>query len=88
MRGESLDALSRETNKPASEIARWREEFLRGGEEALKSRTGDPAVESIEEDRRRLRSKIGELTMENELLRDTIHRTEAGHPPAWRRSSR
>ena len=59
-----------------------------GGEEALKSRTGDPAVESIEEDRRRLRSKIGELTMENELLRDTIHRTEAGHPPAWRRSSR
>src|SRR5437867_12251383 len=88
LHGESLDAVSRAVGKPASELARWREEFLRGGGEAMKSRAGDPAFEASEEDRRALRAKIGELTMDNELLRDKIHRMEAGRPPAWRRSSR
>ena len=88
LRGESLDAVSRAVGKPASELARWREEFLRGGGEALKSRAGDPAFEAGEEDRRRLQSKIGEQAMEIELLRDKVHRMEAGRPPAWRRSSR
>ncbi len=34
----------------------------------------------------RLRAKVGELTMENELLRERAQRAEAGHPFASRRS--
>jgi hypothetical protein len=37
LRGESLDLLARETGQPAGRIAGWREEFLAGGREGLKS---------------------------------------------------
>ena len=38
LRGESLDALSRETGQPAAVLSQWRDEFLggyRGAETAL-----------------------------------------------------
>ena len=54
----------------------------------MKSRIGDPAFEALEEERRRLKEKIGDQAMEIELLREKIHRMEAGSPPAWRRSRR
>src|SRR5215207_8217229 len=38
LRGESLDALARETGQPAGTISGWREAFLEGGQEGLKSR--------------------------------------------------
>jgi hypothetical protein len=38
LRGESLDLLARETGQPAGRISAWREEFLAGGREGLKSR--------------------------------------------------
>jgi len=44
LRGESLDALSRETGQPASVLSGWRDEFLEGGVAALKRRTDDPKV--------------------------------------------
>ncbi len=42
LRGESLDALSRETGQPASVLSGWRDEFLGAGMAALKRRTDDP----------------------------------------------
>src|SRR4051812_3859511 len=38
LRGESLDALARETGQPAGRLSAWREELLAAGREGLKSR--------------------------------------------------
>ena len=64
LRGESLELLSRELGVTAATLAGWRDDFLAGGQAALKSR---PAYDRDEEIAR-LRAKVGELTMDNELL--------------------
>jgi transposase-like protein len=81
-RGEALDTLSRELGVTAATLAQWRDQFLAGGQSAVRSRPMD----ARDEDLARLRAKIGELTMENELLRERAERAEAGHPFASRRS--
>jgi hypothetical protein len=86
LRGESLDALSRELAVPVSRIAEWRDDFIAAGEAALKSRLPDAPAPS--EGERRAMAKVGELTMENELLRGKIAHLEAGLPPVLRRSKR
>jgi transposase len=65
LRGESLDALARETGQPAGRISGWREEFLAAGREGLKLRPRP------EEDRRLVEAqrKVGELSMELDILR-------------------
>ncbi len=82
LRGEDLDALSRELGVTAGAIARWRDQFLAGGQAAVKSRPADERDDEIG----RLRAKVGELTMDNELLRDRARRAEAGAPFGPRRS--
>jgi hypothetical protein len=82
LRGEELDALSRELQVTAGAISRWRDEFLAGGQAAVKSRPADERDEELA----RLRAKVGELTMENELLRDRARRAEEGRPFGQRRS--
>jgi len=64
LRGESLEALSRELGVEPYRLARWREKALLGLEGALKARDGDPLQASLDTAMQR----IGELTMENELL--------------------
>lgn len=86
LRGESLEALSRETGKPAHELAKWRDLALAGAEESLKTRRGSETAEDV--DKRRLQAKLGELTMENELLREKIKRLEDGRPFGRRRRSK
>lgn len=81
LRGEDLELLSRELGLTAAEITQWRDAFLEGGETGLKPR---PSKENAEVDR--LQSKIGELTMETELLRAKIARMEQNRPLARRRS--
>ena len=83
LRGESLDSLARELGVTAATLAQWREAFLAGGQAALKSRLGDERDDEIQ----RLRAKVGEITMNNELLLDRCHRLEAGLPLALRRRS-
>jgi transposase len=80
LRGESLDLLAREAGQPAGRIAGWREEFLSGGREALKSR---PAPEG---DRRLgdVQRKVGELQLEVDILRALLEKK--GTPPLPRRS--
>ena len=76
LRGESLETLCRELGTTAARLSAWREAFLRGGEAALKAR---PADERAEENAR-LKAKVGELTMEGEVLREKIDRL-GGRPP-------
>ena len=69
LRGESLDAVSRETGLPASVLSEWRDTFVETGRAGLKSRTSDPVTEAAADERRRLLAKIGELSMEVEVFK-------------------
>ena len=65
LRGEDLDALSRELGVTAATLSTWREDFLAGGKAALRSRPADGRAEQLH----RLQAEVGELTMDNGLLR-------------------
>lgn len=65
LRGEPLDALSREVGVEVYRLETWRERALLGIDEALKDRTGDPLQAELDVAMRH----IGELSMENELMR-------------------
>jgi transposase-like protein len=82
LKGEDLELVSRELGVTAAELSGWREGFLDGGMNALKTRAPD----SRDQDTARLRAKIGELTIANELLEAKIDRLEAGNPLRLRRS--
>ncbi len=82
LRGEELDALSRELGVTAATLASWRERFLAAGQASLKSRPSDDRDEEI----LRLQAKVGATTMENELLLERARSVEAGLPLARRRS--
>jgi hypothetical protein len=79
LRGESLDALARETGQPAGTISGWREAFLEAGQEGLKSRPR-PVEERQLADAQR---KIGELALDNDILRGLIE--EMGRRPRFPR---
>ncbi len=81
LRGETLEEVSRSTGVTAAQLSNWRDRFLSGGCSALRSREPDCRDEEIE----RLHSKIGELTMDNELLAAKADRLEGRLPlPTWR----
>lgn len=80
LRGESLDLLAREIGQPAGRIAGWREDFLAGGREGLKTRPLPIEDVTLREAQR----KVGELSMENDILRALLERK--GHPQSPRRS--
>ena len=84
LRGEDLDALSRELGVTAGAIAQWREPFLASDQAGLKGRPADDRDDELG----RLRAKVGELTMENELLRERARRAEGDGGPFGRRRSR
>jgi transposase-like protein len=84
LRGETLDLLSRELGMPAARIATWREAFLDAGQEAMKKQPLDGREREIA----RLREKLGESTMDIELLREKLERFETGRPLVQRRSRR
>ena len=79
LRGESVEILSRELGVPAYRLERWRERALSGIDGSLREREGDAVSEELAAAMKR----IGELTMENEVLRARV-----GHvgPLARRRS--
>ena len=81
LRGEDLDILSRELGVTAATLSGWRESFLGGGTAAMKSRPADERDEEIA----RLRSKVGQLTMDNELLGQKCQHLESGRPFVTRR---
>jgi hypothetical protein len=74
----SAERLAREPGVTAATPAGWRDDFLAGGQAALKSRPADDRDEEIA----RLRAKVGELTMDNERL---LQRCRGDHPFVPRR---
>ena len=87
LRGAPLEIVARELAVTAADLSDWREAFLEAGAATLKSRARDDRDETIA----RLRTKVGELTMDTELLHAKIERLEAGGggaPFAARRSKR
>lgn len=83
LRGEDLDTLSRELGVVAATLSSWRDAFLDGGTAAMKSRPADDRDEEIA----RLRSKVGQLTMDVELLGTRCQHPESGRPFVSRRRS-
>src|SRR3712207_3109439 len=82
LRGEDLDALSRELGVTAGTIAQWRERFVANGQARLRSRPADEGDDEVGG----VRAKVGELPMENELLRERERRAEGDSPFGRRRS--
>src|SRR5437870_13270080 len=81
LRGETLDAVSRESQVPAHELESWKRMFLETGARGLKTRT-DP-------DERELtlaRAKIGELMMKLELAEYLIEKR--GLTDEWKKQRR
>jgi transposase len=84
LRGEDLELTSRELGVTAAQLSAWRDAFLAAGEAALKTRPADDRDVEIG----RLKAKVGDLTIANELLHAKIERRETHRPLACRRSSR
>jgi Transposase len=82
LRGEDIETLSRQLGVTAATLSGWREQSLVGMEANRKAREADAEKEETQ----RLKSMVADLSMSNELLREKIHRMEAGRPLAWRRS--
>ena len=80
LRGESAELLSRELGLPIFKLDQWRRKADAALEGARKEREADPADGELAAALRR----IGELSMENELLRSRIERPG----PLGRRRSR
>ena len=84
LRGEDLELLSRELGVTAARISKWRGQFLKSGRAALKKYPKDARDLEIA----RLQQKLGEVTMDNELLQTKIERLENGLPLPPRRPRR
>jgi uncharacterized protein HemY len=80
MRGEAAELLSRELGLPVFKLAQWRQKAEAALEGALKEREADPTDGQLAAAMQR----IGELSMENELLRAKMERPG----PLGRRRSR
>jgi transposase len=84
LRGEALENLSRELNVTAAKLSEWRDKALAGALSAMRERERDERDDELA----RLKAKVGEITMSNELLEEKIARLEAGCPLGRRRSRR
>ena len=81
LRGEALDAVSRESQVPAHELESWKRIFLEHGTRGLRVR-GEPEERELT----LARAKIGELMMRLELAEHLIEKR--GLTDEWKRSKR
>jgi len=81
LRGEPLEEVSRVVGVEALRLAAWRDDFIEYGKTGLKSKR--PASD---EERRLAEAerKIGELTMDNEILRRIAEKRGLQIPPQKR----
>src|SRR5262245_57572888 len=70
LRGDALDAVSRESQVPAHELETWKRAFLEQGTRGLKTRS-DPEERELT----LARAKIGELMMRLELAEHLIEKS-------------
>ena len=85
LRGESLDAISREIGVEVYRLERWRDKALAALDAGLKERSDDDPLQAGLD---AAHKRVGELSMENELLRARIGRLETGTPFPRARSRR
>jgi hypothetical protein len=79
LRGEALDAVSRESQVPAHELESWKRVFLEQGTRGLRIR-GEPEARELT----LARAKIGELMMRLELAEDLIKKRGFTDEWKWR----
>jgi hypothetical protein len=84
LRGEPLESVARELNVTVARLTEWRNRALVAAEAAMKERERDNRDEEL----LRLKAKLGEITMANELLEQKIAALEGGRPLGRRRSRR
>jgi transposase len=82
LRGADLETTSRKHRVTIATLTLWRDRFLAGGESILKSRETD--IE--DEEKKRLKSVVATVSVENELLRERIAHLENGRPLAYWKS--
>src|SRR5215510_12508389 len=82
LRGADLESTSRKHRVTAATLTEWRDRFLSGGEAILKSRE----VDVDDEEKRRLKSVVATVSVDNELLREKIAKLENGRPLAFWKS--
>jgi len=70
LRGEPMDAVAREVGVEIYRLEEWKNKALSGMDASLRERDGDP----LEQELQSARSKIGELMMDIELLREKTRR--------------
>jgi transposase len=80
-RGEAVDDVSRAVGIATHRLHEWREEALINLEEGFKQRVNDPRDSELS----RAKEQIGELSMENELLKKRVGKKG---PFVLRRSNR
>jgi transposase len=79
LRGADLETTSRKHRVTVATLSEWRDRFLAGGELILSSRETD----AEDEEKRRLKSVVANVSIENELLREKITRLENNRPLAF-----
>ena len=84
LRGEPLETVARELNVTVARLSEWRDRALAAAEAAMKERERD----GRDEEMLRLKAKLGEVTMANELLEQKIAALEGSRPLARRRPRR
>ena len=82
IRGEDLDALSRELGVTAATLSSWREAFVAGGQSNLKSRESSAA----DDENQQLKALVGDLTMKLEVSREAVRRLQSNLPLGPRKS--
>lgn len=82
IRGEDLDALSRELGVTAATLSSWREAFVAGGQSNLKSREASAA----DDENQQLKALVGDLTMKLEVSREAVRRLQSNLPLGPRKS--
>ena len=82
LRGEELDALSRELGVTAATLSEWRDAFIAGGQSNLKSR--EPSA--VDDETHKLKALVGDLTMKLEVSREAVRRLQSNLPLGLRKS--
>lgn len=74
LKGEtSVAEAARKHGLTVSEVEEWRDKFLLGAENALRSRPKDEEA-LREEELKRLKQKVGELVLDNDILKEAVKR--------------
>jgi predicted nucleic acid-binding Zn-ribbon protein len=79
IKGEYVDTLSRKLGIEIGQLESWKETLLEGMELILKDRSEEPLAIELEA----AKKQIGELHMENELLRSKVAKKGVFYSGKW-----